>query len=188
MPLEKTFRELAVQLRRFRERVRELEITVVEDRPSTRDAAIVDNFECAVDDLTGWVAEALDQAEEAERAIGHPLDVGAARHALASCQERYQRMERVFSTHLVSYERVNDLTSFGSERRGEWPSWVTSVKQGIDHCRHPLEEAGKALADCWQEIAEHAGMTSVSVRNTNIGQKIGSDVVDRKRVVSEGLT
>jgi hypothetical protein len=188
MPLEKTFRQLAVQLRRFRERIRELEITVVEDRPQTRDAAIVDNFECAVDDLTGWAKESLDQAEEAERAIGHPPDVSAARHALASCQELYQRMERVFSANLVSYERVSDLTKFGSERRGEWPSWVTSVKQGIDHCRHPLEEAGKALADCWQEIAEHAGMNSVSVRNMNIGQKIGSDVVDRKKAAPERLT
>src|SRR5215212_6905178 len=99
MPLEKTFRQLAVQLRRFRERLRELEITVVEDRPPTRDAAIVDNFECAVDDLTGWVEEALERAEQAERAVGHPPDVDAARHALVSCQERYQRMEQVFAAH-----------------------------------------------------------------------------------------
>ena len=125
-------------------------------------------------------------AEQAERAVGHPPDVDSARHALAACQERFQRIEQVFAAQLVSYEQVNDLTSFGKERRGEWPSWVTSVKQGIEHCRHPLEEAGKALAECWQEIAERAGMTSISVRTTSIGQKIVRDVVEAKKVVSKG--
>jgi hypothetical protein len=188
MPLEKTFRQLGIQLRRFRERLRELEITVVEDRPVTRDAAIVDSFECAVDDLTGWSEEALEQAEQAQRAVGHPQDVNAARYALTSCQERYQRMEQVFGAQLVSYERVKDLTSFGNERRGEWPSWVISVKQGIDHCRHPLDETGKALAECWQEIAERAGLTSISVSTTSIGQKISRDAAEGIRAVPEGLT
>jgi len=97
-------------------------------------------------------------------------------------------IEQVFTANLVSYDRVSDLTTFGAERRGEWPSWVTSVKQGIDHCRFPLEEAGKALSECWQEIAERAGSTSISVQTTNIGQKIGRVVADGKEMVSEELT
>ena len=72
MALDKTFRELPAQLRRLRDRLQELEVTVVEDRPPANDAAIVDNFEYAVDDLRGWVEEALQAAEEAKRAVDHP--------------------------------------------------------------------------------------------------------------------
>jgi hypothetical protein len=172
MGLEKTFRAFTGELHRLHDRLRELRLTVVEDRPARNDAALVDNLEYAVEDLLGWVGESLQSAKAAERAVGHPVDLDRARHELTACQERIQRMDQVFSANLVSYERMKDLASFGSERRGEWPSWVTSVKQGIEHCRHPLETARGRLAECWQDIAERAGTTSISVRSTNIGQKI----------------
>jgi hypothetical protein len=172
MGIEKTFRELSGDLHRLRDRLRELRLTVVEDRPARNDAVVVDNLEYAVEDLLGWVAESLEHAKAAERAVSHPLDLDRARHELAACQERVQRMDGVFSANLVAYERMKDLASFGSERRGEWPSWVTSVKRGIEHCRQPLSGSRERLVECWQDIAERAGTTSISVRTTNIGQKI----------------
>jgi hypothetical protein len=51
---------------------------------------------------------------------------------------------------------------------------VTSVKQGIEHCRQPLDSSRERLAECWQDMAERAGTTSISVRTTNIGQKIAA--------------
>src|SRR5262249_23949763 len=154
---------LAREIRRLSDRLRELEITVVADRPPTRDAAIVDRFECAVDDMRGWVEEALAGAQQAERAVDHPPDLEAARRGLTVCQERFRRAERVFASSLISYESVADLTAFGKERTGEWPSWVASVKQGIDHCREPIDDAANALAACWEEIAGRVGLTSISV-------------------------
>jgi len=186
MALERTFRELPAQLRRLRDRLQELEVTVVEDRPQANQAVIVDSLEYAVADLRGWAEEALQAAEEAERAVGHPVDLGRARRALSTCQERFQRIERGFAANLVSYDRIKDLTNFGSERRREWPAWVTSVKQGIEHCREPIEGVGQALAECWQEIAERVGMTSVSVQATNIGQQIS--VAEDKEALREGVT
>jgi hypothetical protein len=62
------------------------------------------------------------------------------------------------------------------------------VKQGVEHCRQPLEDAGKALAECWQELAERVGMTSVSVRTKNIGQKIVAKASEPKEMAQEGLT
>jgi hypothetical protein len=59
------------------------------------------------------------------------------------------------------------------------------VKQGIEQCREPLDLSTKALAGCWQEIAERVGSTSVSVQTTNIGQKIISRPEDRQEVVPE---
>ena len=188
MALEKTFRELSGVLHRLRDRVQELRLSVVEDRPSTNDAVVVDNFEYAVEDLLGWVSEAIQLAKMAEKAVGHPVDIDKARQELTTCQERFQRIEQVFSQKLISYECLKDLTSFGSERHGEWPSWVTSVKQGIEHCRRPVENAGKALAECWQELAARAGTTSISVRTTNIGQKIMTSAAEQAYWVIEGIT
>jgi hypothetical protein len=174
MGLEKTFREFSGELHRLRDRLRELRLTVVEDRPARNDAVVVDNLEYAVEDLLGWVGEGLSFAKAAERGVGHPPDLDQARRQLAECQERLQRMDRVFSENLVSYERMKDLSSFGSERRGEWPSWVATVKKGIEHCRLPLENSRARLAECWQDMAERAGTTSISVRATAIGQKIAA--------------
>jgi hypothetical protein len=188
MALEKTFREFCTALQKLRDRVGELRLTVVVDRPSKNDAVVVDNLEYGVEDMLGWLNETIAAAKAAERAAGHPLDLEQARHALTTCQERFQRIEQVFSTNLVSYERMKDLTSFGSERRGEWPSWVTSVKQGIDHCRQPIEETRNYLAACWQEIAERVGMTSISVRTTNIGQKITTSAAEQIDSVKVGIT
>jgi hypothetical protein len=176
MPLEKTFREHSTGLRRLRERVRELRVTVVEDRPARNDAAIVDNFEYAVEDLTGWVDEALAAAKEAEEAVGEQVDLNLARRALTTCQERFRRIEKVFSGNLASYEKIKDLTSFGGERRGEWPSWAATVKVGIEHCVKPIDEIRNSFSLCWQDLAERAGGTNVSVRSTNIGQQIAAPV------------
>jgi len=174
MGLEKTFRGFSGELNRLDDRLRELRLTVVEDRPARNDAVVVDNLEYAVEDLLGWVGESLRHAKAAERAVTHPVDLDKARHELAACQERLRRIDQVYSANVVSYERMKDLASFGSERRGEWPSWVTSVKQGIEHCRQPLEGIREKLAECWQDMAERAGTTSISVRTTNIGQKIAA--------------
>jgi hypothetical protein len=171
MAIEKVLTELLRALTRFNDRVHELRITVVEDRPEKHDAVLVDNLEYAVEDLGGWLKEALDAAGAALGRAQQPAELDFVRRALGTCQDRFQRIENVFSSSLVSYERMADLTGFGSERRGEWPLWVASVKRGVDLCRQPLDDSRNCLTECWQEIAERAGMSSVSVQNTSIGQK-----------------
>lgn len=174
MPMEKTFREFAIRLQRLQERAQEVRLTVVEDRPPGQDAQIVDNFEYGVEDILGYLNETLQFAKSAERSVAPPVNLDQARHALANCQERFHKVETVFSTNLTSYERLKDLAAFANEHR-RWQPWVTSVKRGIDHCVQSLEIARTSLAECWQEVAERAG-TSVSVRTTNIGQKITAPV------------
>lgn len=170
MPLEKTFREFSIRLHRLQERVQEVRLTVMEDRPPGQDAQIVDNFEYGVEDILGYLNETLQFARSAERAVAPPINLDQARYGLANCQERFHRMETVFSTNITSYERLKDLAAFANEHR-RWQPWVTSLKQGIEHCVQSLEIARTTLAECWQEVAERGG-TSVSVRTTNIGQKI----------------
>jgi hypothetical protein len=183
MALERTIKELATKLHRLRDRFQELRLTVVEDRPLRNDAAVVDSFEYAVEDVLGWTNEAVQAAHTAERAAQPPVDVEKVRQAVTIVQERFTRTERVFAASLVSYEKIKDLTSFGSERRGEWPSWVTSVKQGIEHCKQPLDEARTKVSECWQEIAERVGFTSLSV--TAIGQQVVPGHSEARQPVEE---
>jgi hypothetical protein len=185
--LEATFRELFRELKKLQDTLVALRLTVVEDKPRKGDAALVDQLEDTILDVMGLLDEGLKAARAAERAVGHPLDMDGARRALETCQNRFHRIEQQFSADLVSYEKLKDLASLGV-RGGEWPLWANSVKQGIEQCRQPLDGASKALAACWQEIAERVGMTSVSVRTTNIGQKIVAEASELKELARDGVT
>ncbi len=188
MALEATFRELFTELKKLQDTLVALRLTVVEDKPRRGDAVLVDHFEDSILDLMGLLDSCLKAARAAHKAAGHPLDMDGARRALTTCQDGFHQIERQFAGELVSYERLTDLASLGSERRGEWLPWADSVKQGIEQCRQPLDRASKALAACWQEIAERVGMTSVSVRTTNIGQKIVSKLEDGAETLAERIT
>jgi hypothetical protein len=186
MALEKTFQELSDCLRKLQDSLLVLQLTIREDLPPQGEVALVDQFGDAVDDSLGWLQESVAAAIEAQHAVEHPIDIDRARKALANCQERFHRVEQRFASDLVSYEKLKDLTTFGRSRRGEWLGWVRSVKEGLEQCRQPIDEVSKALLACWQEIAERAGMTSVSVHATNIGQQITASELNSK--VREGLT
>jgi len=185
--LEATFRELYTQFHRLQDTLLALRLTVVEDRPLKSDVALVDQLEDSILDQMGLLDEGLKAAQAAQKAVGHPADLGQARSALTTCQERFHGIERQFSADLVSYEKLKDLASLGA-RGGEWRPWAISVKQGIEQCRQPLDAASKALAACWQEIAERVGMTSISVQATNIGQKIVAEATELKDLARDGVT
>lgn len=191
MPLEATFRELVIELRKLHDTLVAVRLTVVEDKPVRGEAALVDHFEDTTLGIMGLVDESLKAARTAQKAVGNLTDLNGARRALAVCQEHFHRIERQFAAEMVSYEKLTDLASLGNERRGEWLPWSHSVKEGVEQCRQPMEGASKALAACWQEIAERVGMTSVSVQTTNIGQKIISNLQDDAAVLgktAEGMT
>ena len=189
MGLEATFRELSSELRKVRDMFIALRLTVVEDKPLKGEAALVDHFEDTILELMGLVEESLEYARAAVKAIESSTDLNRARRALTACQQRIQKIEHQFSAELISYEKLKDLAGLGSTRRGEWLPWSNSVKQGIEQCRIPLEATNNAVAGCWQEMAERAGMTSVSVQTTNIGQKImtGKDADAEADLVSEEM-
>jgi hypothetical protein len=167
--LEATFRGLSISLHHLHDAMNELQVTLG-DKPDD-ESALADGLETTVLDLMGVLHEARRSALNARKALGHPPDLDRARRSLTLCQERFHRIEQQFATDLVSYEKLKELARLGSERRA-WHPWASTVKQGIEQGRPRLEEVSRTLARCWQEIAEHAGATSVSVRTTNIGQRI----------------
>lgn len=169
MALEAAFNDLGTQLQSLHEGLVGLRTTVMEDKPLRGDAVLVDLFGDAADDLIGWLEEALVAVNEVRQTVAYPVDINHTRRALATCQERFNRIAHLFSSDLVCYERIAELTRFGRTRGGEWRSWADSVKAALDACQQPLYDVNQALFLCWQEIAERVGMTSLSVQATSIG-------------------
>ncbi len=170
MALEAAFGHLITQLCAVREALVDLRLAAVEGKPPRDDLFLVDHYGDGADDLIGYIEDALAAADEALHAVQHPLDLDRARRALTACHEAVIRLNRRFSGDLIQYERVADLSGVGRRRGRIWGLWALNVKSGLDHCQQPLFEATDALLDCWREIGERVGMTSISVQTTSIGQ------------------
>jgi hypothetical protein len=166
--LEATFRGLSFCMNHIHDALNEIQVTLG-DKPPDDEAALADGLETTVLDMMGTLHEARRTAFNARKALSHPPDLDRARRALSLCQDRFHRIEKQFASELVSYEKLKELARLGNERR-MWLPWASTVKQGIEQCRQPLEQTSKALAACWQELVEHSGTTSISVTNT--GQRI----------------
>jgi len=158
--LEAAFRDLSVRLHHLHDALNALQVKLG-DKPIDDEPALADGLETAVLDILGLAEDARTAARVAEKAVASPMDMDRARRALAKCQENFHRVEQQFSNGLVSYEKLNNLASLGSERGGEWKPWAGSMKDAIEQGRQPLEETSKALAACWQELVEHSGTTSI---------------------------
>jgi len=184
--LEATFRSLSVCLHHLHDALNALQVTLG-DKPLDDESALADGVETVVLDLMGILHEARKAALKARKAVDHPADLDRARLALTTCQERFHRIEQQFASDLVSYEKLKELARLGNERR-VWLAWCATIKQGIEECRQPLAQTSTALASCWQELAEHAGATSVSVRTTNIGQRIVARPLDASGLGYERIT
>ena len=187
MALEATFRELQVSLHKLHDALNTLEVGIG-DKPLRDGAALADGLENAVLDAMGVLQEARKAALNARTAVGPPVDLDRAWRALTICQERFHTIEKQFFENLVSYERLRELARLGSERGGEWLSWAGSIKRSIEECRPPLEEVSRSVAGCWLEIAEHTGANTVSVRTTNIGQRILAKPSEAKDAGYERIT
>jgi hypothetical protein len=182
MALEATFRGLSICLHHLHDALNDVQVTLG-DKPLDDESAMADGLETAVLDLMGTLHETRRAALNARRAVGQPTDLDSTRRALTLCQDRFHRLEKQFATDLVSYEKLRELARLGRERR-PWLPWVNAVKQGIEQCRQPLEQTSKALAACWQELAERLGTVNFSVHT--IGQQI--KVPDAKALETERVT
>ena len=170
MALQKSFRDLRAKLRALQEVLEALSMTVEEDRPRRRDVVVASSLSDAVLAVRGILEESHAAADDACDAVEHPFDMERARRALTLCQERFHRFAADVSQELTSYERMTDLASVAQERGRDWASWVKVVQQGLEQCQALVDSGRDALFLCWQDLAERLGTTSVSVRNTSIGQ------------------
>jgi hypothetical protein len=168
--LESTFRHLACCLHRLHDALNAIEVTLG-DKPPNDEAAVADGIERLVLDIMGTLHDTRQGALNAQAAVGRPVDLDMARRALATCNGSFHDFEQQFASGLASYQQLKELARLGSARRA-WQPWSATVSQEIEQCQPLLHEASMALAECWQELAEHSGQTSISIRTESLGQKI----------------
>jgi hypothetical protein len=170
MTIEQPFGDLLGQLRELQEALDALGRTADEDKPVRDDVVVAAIVSDAVLAGRGFLEESRQAAEEAHGAVLASLDADRARHALIRCQKRFHRFAGHFASELGSCERINDLRSVGLERGQAWANWVTVVTEALEQCRGLTEEVRDVLFLCWQDLTELMSVTSVSVRNTAVGQ------------------
>jgi hypothetical protein len=172
MAIEAAFQHLEATLIAARETFASLRLTVVEDKPLRDEVVLVERLADLIDDLIGWLDEAVAAGADGRAAVCHPLDGYRAREALARANDRFIRLEYKFFAEGVSHEEVSELTQFGRRRGREWLGWARTVVQALEQCRPSVRELDEALLQCWRELAERLGASTVSVQTTNIGQQI----------------
>jgi hypothetical protein len=184
--IETVFAELQHRLRALQEALEALGTTVDEDRPRRDDVIVAARLSDDLLAARGLLDEVSAGADEAVESVVYPLDGDRARRALAKCQQRFQRFAHSFSLELAGFDRLDDLTSVGRERGREWSDWVSVVKQGFEQSRTLSEEVGNSLFLCWQELAERITSTSVSIRNTAVGQQVSAAELRDNTLTREG--
>jgi hypothetical protein len=184
MALEAAFRELCASLQDLRESLIGLRVTIREDKPLKGDVVLIDLLGDAVDDVLGWVEEALTDASAGQQAAEQGLDFQHARRTLTSCQERYLWLSHRFTFEVLRSDRRDGLRHVGRERGREWKVWASGVNAALNDCQQPLFDVSRSLFRCWQELTERIGASTVSVQATNIGQQ----VIGRREVSREEVT
>jgi hypothetical protein len=168
--LESTFQGLGACLLRLHDALNVLEITLG-DKPPNDESAVADGVETVVLDIMGTLHESRQAAVSARSAVGHPVDLDGARRSLMACHGCFHHIEQQFSSGLASYDQLRELARLGNTRRA-WQAWSSMVRSEIAQCQPLMLEASRALSECWQELVEHGGQTSISIRTETLGQKI----------------
>jgi hypothetical protein len=151
MGLESAFQRLHAELTRLRDALSDLRVTIMEDCPLNNNVSMVDHFENSVTDLLGLVEEAMNAIGSAAQAQGTLGRAEAARNSLLLTHRRLHRLAQDYRNKLAAYDNIYLLRQLGRERGGEWRSWCSVVKEGIERCVLPLDAVHEAIQECWEE-------------------------------------
>jgi hypothetical protein len=168
MALRKTLAMLRVQLDEALSVVSELQVTV-KDEPSNG-SAVTDPFAYGADDIHGLLSEAratVDAVLRTEQSSDLERTAAALGTGNELCLDVAERLDG-----LLAFDRLAALRRYGRERNGPWRAWTASVQEALEACRAPLAALQRTLLEAWQEMADRAVTTSVSVQTTNVGQQL----------------
>ena len=133
--------------------VDDLRLTAVEDRPAGAEQRVLDSVADMVEDLSGWVFEALAEAAAAGESVHAGSSRATALGHLYTCQSRLNRAANGGWAGLIPYETYAELVRLARDHGGEWPGWLAMLRLGLDSGREPLLAAHTALLACWYEAA-----------------------------------
>jgi hypothetical protein len=186
VPLEKVVAQLEEQLRLLQVALEMLSYPLLEDKSRTEDLALAGYSSDALTEVVELLKEAIPAASSARQAAKYPIDLDRVRTALVTCQERVAELGKKFGDGLISFGNIEALSAL-KRRRGQWAKWAETVIRGLQDCEEPLRLAKETILLCWQEIAERAGTTSISVHNKTVGQKIVARSTEPGELVADGL-
>jgi len=170
MALEAAIRNLNTQILKLHGEIRPVMLTVMEDMPDSNTNALIEKLTDHLMELRGLTDGMISEAVDAQQSASYPVNYERMRHALSGVQEKYNRLLRMFSMDLVSYQQLNQLAKLGRERGRAWLPWANTTREGLERCQAPIYDINHALFQCWQEVAERVGMNAVNVQATSIGQ------------------
>ncbi|HWX08760.1 MAG TPA: hypothetical protein VNY33_02185 [Gaiellaceae bacterium] len=107
-----------------------------------------------VETLTDDMADLAGLCEEAVALIS--LDPDDRPVVLARCQQRLATARAQYFERIATYELLTDVLEVGRYRGIGWDVWAQNVKDAIEGCRAPLDNAGTAVVGSLLEIAERA--------------------------------
>ncbi|HZN71263.1 MAG TPA: hypothetical protein VFC00_06215 [Micromonosporaceae bacterium] len=162
MGLSTCFDNLTARLRVLADAVNDLRLTAVEDRPAGAEQMVLETVAGSVEELAGWIFEALGEAGAARDALALRRDRDTALLRLAACHERVNRLGGGAWVGLVSYETYVELARLAREYGGEWPGWLAMLRLGLESCGPPLNAAQTALLEAWREAAHAATGTGAA--------------------------
>ena len=156
MSLSTCLDTLSARLRTLADAVNDLRLTAVEDRPAGAEQMVLETVAASVEELTGWVFEALAEAVAARDELALRQDTGVALRRLAACHERVNRLSGGVWMGPVRYETYTQLGRLAREHGGEWPGWLAMLRLGLESCGPPLSAVHAALLESWREAVPAA--------------------------------
>jgi hypothetical protein len=128
----------------------------VRDEPTANTLALVRILDDGADDVHGWLANALEAAQNADAAAAPPLvDLESAQAALVEAKGAYFVAAERLGT-LLAPERLAEIEGAGRERGGDWREWAIGVHDALEQCRAQDRAIVPALFACFEEVSEHA--------------------------------
>jgi hypothetical protein len=170
MTLEAVFNDLSRKWDRLAEELDDGLLWAITQTKPEEEHELATQYLDMTTDLISTAREGLEAAR-APSSNG-TFNTGLATQSLLRCHERYNALADLFNSRMASYARLRHLRRFGRQRGRAWRDWAAHVRKGLEHCRGPMDDLNRALFDCWQEIAERADLTTISLRFTTVGQQI----------------
>ncbi len=166
MTPETSFQSLYQRLLQLRELLGNLRTTVVEDKPQRQERALADHFSDGLDDMLGWLEQAMAALLEGQMGAKTPSG-----QALGHCHGHVNQLEQRY-LELISYHRLGSLVRLGRREQGEWLAWAQTVRSGLEEAQPVLAALRGDLLACWQELVSSLRPEQILVQNSVVGQQI----------------
>lgn len=154
--------------------------------------ALADQHQAVADDMLGLAKEARAAIGALLGTLGGQFDLVGARRALATAQDCLNGLWSRLFTGFYSGEMLRARTAMPREKP-TWAAWARGVEDALGRCPPPLQAANEALARCWEDLVDRAGLLSVSVQATGqqirvvAGPRGGSErTTDKETVLAAG--